>query len=76
MSPTPHAVDPPSSRHGSEILITGISGRFPKSSSVKEFQDNLYNKVSIRYQLGMQHLSIASEFVDDVKLSSTDLFTF
>lgn len=28
-----------------EIVITGISGKFPKSENVKEFAENLYNKV-------------------------------
>lgn len=29
-----------------EIVISGISGKFPKSKNVAEFADNLYNKVS------------------------------
>jgi hypothetical protein len=32
---------------GDEIVISGISGRFPKSANVAEFSDNLYNKVVI-----------------------------
>jgi acyl transferase domain-containing protein len=28
-----------------EIVISGISGRFPKCADVSEFADNLYNKV-------------------------------
>lgn len=29
-----------------EIVISGISGKFPKSKNVTEFAHNLYNKVS------------------------------
>lgn len=28
-----------------EIVISGISGKFPKAKNVSEFADNLYNKV-------------------------------
>ncbi|GFY63851.1 fatty acid synthase [Trichonephila inaurata madagascariensis] len=31
----------------SEIIISGISGRFPESDSVAEFSQNLYNKVDL-----------------------------
>lgn len=31
----------------SEIVITGVSGRFPESDSVAEFGHNLYNKVDL-----------------------------
>ena len=31
----------------SEIIITGISGRFPECDSVAEFADKLYNKVNL-----------------------------
>lgn len=30
-----------------EIVVTGVSGRFPNSSNFAEFSDNLYNKVQI-----------------------------
>jgi hypothetical protein len=30
-----------------EIVITGVSGRFPNADNVAEFSDNLYNKVII-----------------------------
>ncbi|XP_065336360.1 fatty acid synthase-like [Cloeon dipterum] len=30
-----------------DIVITGMSGRFPESNSVYEFRDNLYNKVDM-----------------------------
>ncbi|KAK9875956.1 hypothetical protein WA026_011058 [Henosepilachna vigintioctopunctata] len=30
---------------GEEVCITGISGTFPNSRNVKEFKDNLFNKV-------------------------------
>lgn len=29
-----------------EIVITGISGKFPNSNNIAEFEHNLYNKVS------------------------------
>lgn len=29
-----------------EIVVTGVSGRFPNSSNVAEFSHNLYHKVS------------------------------
>lgn len=36
-----HAATP-----GDEIVISGISGKFPNSQNVEEFAENLYNKVS------------------------------
>ena len=30
-----------------EIVISGISGRFPNSNNIQEFSDNLYNKVDM-----------------------------
>lgn len=30
-----------------DIVISGMSGRFPESDSVDEFADNLYNKVDM-----------------------------
>lgn len=30
---------------GEEIVVTGLSGIFPRSESVKEFMENLYNQV-------------------------------
>lgn len=30
-----------------EIAITGISGRFPKSNNMREFSDNLFNKIDM-----------------------------
>nr|XP_026498402.1 fatty acid synthase-like [Vanessa tameamea] len=32
---------------GDEVLITGISGYFPDSDSVKHLQENLFNKVDL-----------------------------
>ena len=30
-----------------DIVISGMSGRFPESDSVDEFAENLYNKVNM-----------------------------
>ncbi|XP_070169898.1 fatty acid synthase-like [Polyergus mexicanus] len=30
-----------------EIVISGIAGRFPNSNNIKEFQDNLFNKIDL-----------------------------
>lgn len=30
-----------------EIVVSGISGRFPNSNNVREFANNLYNKVDM-----------------------------
>lgn len=30
---------------GDEIVVTGVSGRFPNSRNVEQFGHNLYNKV-------------------------------
>lgn len=30
-----------------DVVISGISGRFPKSDSVEEFKQNLYNGVDM-----------------------------
>lgn len=35
----------PSTMTGDEIVITGISGKFPNSENVKIFQENLLNMV-------------------------------
>lgn len=32
---------------GDELVISGISGRFPNADSVAEFRDNLFNKVDM-----------------------------
>jgi hypothetical protein len=34
-------------KEGEDIVISGISGRFPESDSVDEFAQNLYNKVDM-----------------------------
>lgn len=31
-----------------DIVISGMSGKFPKSKNVAEFSHNLYNKVGVR----------------------------
>lgn len=31
----------------SEIVITGVSGRFPESDNIAEFSENLFNKVDL-----------------------------
>jgi fatty acid synthase, animal type len=33
--------------NGDQIVISGISGRFPKSNNLSEFASNLYNKVDM-----------------------------
>ncbi|CAO1403431.1 unnamed protein product [Diamesa serratosioi] len=33
--------------HNDEVVISGISGRFPNSNNMHEFSDNLYNKVDM-----------------------------
>lgn len=30
-----------------EIVISGIAGRFPGSDNIKQFQENLFNKVDL-----------------------------
>lgn len=35
------------SQNDNEIVISGISGRFPRSSNLKEFEENLYNKIDM-----------------------------
>lgn len=34
---------------GDEIVISGISGKFPNSQNLEEFANNLYNKVNHFY---------------------------
>lgn len=34
-----------------EIVVTGVSGRFPNASNVAQFSDNLYNKVIVAYMV-------------------------
>lgn len=33
--------------NGNDIVISGVSGRFPSSRNVQEFSDNLYSKVDM-----------------------------
>ena len=33
--------------HEPEVVISGISGRFPSSDSIQEFKDNLFNGVDM-----------------------------
>ena len=33
--------------HNDEVVISGISGRFPNSNNMHEFSENLYNKVDM-----------------------------
>lgn len=35
----------PEFARGDEIVVSGMSGRFPKSCNIEEFERNLYNKV-------------------------------
>lgn len=44
---TPNGV--PNSLNGDEVVISGISGIFPKSDGVVDFMNNLYNKVRIYF---------------------------
>jgi fatty acid synthase len=34
-------------KEGEEVVISGMSGRFPESDSTDEFAKNLYNKVDM-----------------------------
>lgn len=55
MAPTPQETmvaqetveRPISELTGEEVVITGMSGVFPSSTSVLQFKENLYNNVSI-----------------------------
>lgn len=38
---------------GDEIVISGISGKFPKSKNLAEFSNNLYNKVIFVLSIGL-----------------------
>lgn len=44
---TPNGV--PNSLNGDEVVISGISGIFPKSDGVVDFMNNLYNKVRLYF---------------------------
>lgn len=53
MAPTARSKDVPKRNYyaelpGEEIYLTGVSGYFPESDSVKQLQENLFNKVSYR----------------------------
>jgi fatty acid synthase len=34
-------------KQGEEVVVSGMSGRFPESDSTDEFAKNLYNKVDM-----------------------------
>lgn len=40
-----------------DIVITGVSGKFPNSKNVEEFAHHLYNKVSFEQENSMQEKS-------------------
>lgn len=43
---------------GDRIMISGTSGIFPNSENVREFSDNLYNKVGLYPRLSQPTLSV------------------
>ncbi len=51
-------------KEGEDVVISGMSGRFPESDSVDEFAQNLYNKVDMivdddrRWPTGQFNLNI------------------
>lgn len=54
---------------GEEVVITGLSGRFPDSDDVYEFRDKLFNKVDLvsddgrRWKLGQLERTIVAFFL-------------
>lgn len=34
-------------KEGEDIVISGVSGRFPEADSINEFAENLFNKVDM-----------------------------
>ncbi|XP_035227546.1 LOW QUALITY PROTEIN: fatty acid synthase-like [Stegodyphus dumicola] len=64
----------------SEIVITGVSGRFPESDSVREFSDNLYNKVDLvtednrRWEPGLYGLPRRMGMLKDISKFDNQFF--
>ncbi|GFS78340.1 fatty acid synthase [Nephila pilipes] len=64
----------------SEIIISGISGRFPESDSVSEFSQNLYNKVDLltesdkRWEPGLYGLPRKMGVIKDVSKFDNQFF--
>lgn len=46
---------------GDEIVIAGISGRFPNSANVAEFEHNLFNKIDMVDDLETRWLNLSEE---------------
>ncbi len=34
-------------KEGEDVVISGVSGRFPEADSINEFAENLFNKVDM-----------------------------
>lgn len=64
----------------SEIVISGISGRFPESNDVSEFSQNLYNKVDLltesdkRWEPGLYGLPRKMGHIKDVNKFDNQFF--
>lgn len=58
---------------GEEIVVSGMSGRFPKSHNIEEFENNLYNKVRLTKYASprMRVKLIQVELTSQGKLSET-----
>lgn len=52
-----------------EIVISGISGKFPNAQNVEEFAKNLYNKVNLSFNSIHSHLIIKMCCVKSIQVS-------
>mgnify|MGYP005986412403 CR=1 FL=1 len=57
---------------GEEVVISGISGRFPESQNIYEFRDNLFNKKQMvtenekRWKAGLANIPKRSGHIDNI----------
>lgn len=49
-----------------EIVISGVSGRFPNCDNVEEFKDHLFNKVGYGCHFGTTHCTFQYRLVATV----------
>lgn len=65
-----------------EVVISGFSGRFPESSTIQEFKDNLFNGIDMvnddprRWQNGLYSLPLRFGKIKDDDLEQCDIEFF
>ena len=59
-----------------DIVITGISGRFPESDSIDEFANNLYNRVDMITEDNRRWPTGLNKYLSNVKFQIIYIYLF